>query len=738
MHWKSLSNEPLLKCRVLHHIPGRIRVGCQAIRYLDGYENDIRERILELEWVKQVSISVVTANLVVFFDAEFDSPELITGQLEEIIALFSIPAHQRERKEKNKLTVNERRLQEEPVGSLLGNVLIGAGALTYAMITRSGQGKGTSLLGQLLGFTSLTSISLALPIIKSGFESLRDTGKPNADTLSSAAIFASLLSGNTISALTIIVLADTAELITAYSMNKTRSAIHDMLSTGEKYVWKVMDDDNLIKIPADEIQVGDHIVVHSGEIISVDGYVIKGRGLVDESSITGEFMPREKKENENVFAGSVVKSGTIRVFAEKIKEDTAAARIIHMVEEATLYKAQVQNMADRFSAQLIPLNFALGAIVYLVTGNISRALNMLVIDYSCGIRLSTATALTAAISTAARNGILIKGSNYLEMLAETETLIFDKTGTLTEGNPEVKSVITLMDSVSEKELLSFAAAAEETSTHPIAHAILEKMKTSGWKIPKHCVIDVVVARGVKTQVKKDIIRVGNAKFMKENGISLDSAGDAVSRLMLRGENFVYVAKGDTLAGLIGIMDPLRENMKKSLNRLRNLKIDDIILLTGDVEQQAEVVASRMMFDRFESELLPEDKAKFALQLQSKGYRVAMIGDGINDAPALAYADVGIALGSKRTDLAMEAADITIRSDDPLAIPAVIMLSRSTMSIVRQNFATSIGVNSIGLVLGAMGVLPVFWGAVIHNMTTVAVVSNSLRLFFFNMNKTQLR
>ncbi len=738
MHWKNLIKEPLLKCRILHHIPGRMRIGCLAIRYLDGYENDLRERIDGLEWVKHAAISVITANIVVQYESDEVSPEVIISEMEEIISLFSIPAHQREREEKNKLTVNERRLQEEPLGSLLRNVLIGAGALTYALISEKGKVHGANHLGRLLGFTSLTSISLALPIIKSGFESLRDTGKPNADTLSSVAILASLLSGNTVSALTISVLADTAELITAFSMNKTRSAIRDMLSTGEKFVWKVLEDDNLIKIRADKIQIEDRIVVHSGEIVSVDGYIEKGSALIDESSITGEFMPREKYEKEKVFAGGVVKSGTIRVFAEKIKEDTAVARIIHMVEEATMYKAQVQNIADRFSAQLIPLNFALGAIVYLVTGSITRALNMLVIDYSCGIRLSTATALTAAISTGARSGILIKGSNYLEMLAETETLIFDKTGTLTEGNPEVKSVIPLSEDITEKELLSLAAAAEETSTHPIAFAILEKMKARGWKIPKHSVVEVVLARGVKTQLKKDIIMVGNAKFMKENGISLDESSDAVSRLMLRGENFVYVSKGDTLAGLIGIMDPLRENMKKSINRLRNLNIDDIILLTGDVEQQAELVASRMMFDRFEAELLPEDKAKFALQLQSKGYSVAMIGDGINDAPALAYADVGIALGSKRTDLAMEAADITICSDDPLTIPALINLSRSTMRIVRQNFATSIGVNSIGLVLGAMGVLPLFWGAFLHNMTTVAVVSNSLRLFFFDLNKTQLK
>ena len=444
-----MSKESLLKCRVLHHIPGRIRIGCRAIRYLEGYEEDLLGRIRELSWVQDARLSLVTANVLIRYDDPAVSPELLVSQMEEIIALFSIPAHQKERKEKNKLTVNERRLQEEPVGSLLRNVLIGAGTLAYAMLTRSGKAKGTSLLGRLLGVTSLTSISLALPIIKSGFESLRDTGKPNADTLSTASIFASLLSGNTIPALTIIVLADTAELITAYSMNKTRSAIRHMLSTGEKFVWKVMDDDRLVRIPFEDIRVADRIVVHTGEIISVDGRVEQGSALVDESSITGEFMPREKKAQDGVFAGSVVKSGTITVLAEKIREDTAAAKIIHMVEEATMYKAQVQSMADRFSAQLIPLNFALGAIVYMVTGSVTRALNMLVIDYSCGIRLSTATALTAAISTGARNGILIKGSNYLEMLSETETLIFDKTGTLTEGNPEVKSVIPLKEDVGE-------------------------------------------------------------------------------------------------------------------------------------------------------------------------------------------------------------------------------------------------------------------------------------------------
>ncbi len=733
MRWKS-KIEPLLKCRVIHQINGRIRIYCRALQFLKGYEAEIVSKVALLSYVDDAKISTLTANILVHYDPDDPYSEQIVANIEEIITTYSIPAFQKERKEHAQLTVNERRLQESPVKSLLRNVVAGGVSLVWALINGSGNTRRLPLIQRLTGFTAVSSIALSLPIFKSGVQSLIHTKRPNADTLSAAAILASLISGNGISALTIILLADTAELLTAYSMSRTRQAIREMLSTGEQFVWKVVGDDALQKVPVEDLIPGDKIVVHTGEIISVDGYILKGTALVDESSITGEYMPKEKTADNKVFAGSTVKSGTITIYAEKTSDETAAAKIIKMVDSASQYKAQVQTMADRFSAQLIPLNFALGALVYLITQNPVRALNMLVIDYSCGIRLSTATALTAAISSGARNGILIKGSNFLEVLADTETLIFDKTGTLTEGRPEVKTLLTYDDKVTEKQLLTWAAAAEETSTHPVAHAITEKARLKGYKIPKHSEVEVFMSRGVFTTVNKNEIRVGNAVFMKENGISLEPAREDIAKLMLRGENIVFVARGDALAGLIGIVDPLRENMKKALNRLRNLGIDDIILLTGDVEQQAELVASRMMFDRFKSELMPEEKARFAINLQSKGLKVVMIGDGINDAPALAYADVGIALGSKRTDIAMEAADITIRSDDPLTIPTLIRLSRSTMRIIKQNFATSIGVNSIGLVLGAMGVLPVFWGAFVHNMTTVAVVGNSLRLFFFDMDK----
>jgi cation-transporting P-type ATPase C len=358
---------------------------------------------------------------------------------------------------------------------------------------------------------------------------------------------------------------------------------------------------------------------------------------------------------------------------------------------------------------------------------------MLIIDYSCGVRLSTATALSASICTAARAGILIKGGNYLEQLDTADTLIFDKTGTMTEGTPVLTSIVPV-DKLSQRRLVELAAAAEEASTHPLAASIVGTVKRRGWRIPEHGASQVRVALGMETRVGRSCIRVGSRRFMAESGVALAAAEDTVSRLVNRGESVVYVARDRRLIGVLGIQDALREDMKKALNRLRLCGVDDIILLTGDVEQHAEIVASRMAVDRYEAELLPEDKAEVVLRLQSRGVRVAMVGDGINDAPALAYADVGVALGGRRTDIAIEASDITIASDDPLMIPGVVRLARDTMAVVRQNFGISIGVNTAALMSASLGVLPVFWGAVAHNATTVAVVLNSARLLLHDVWK----
>lgn len=724
------NRQALMHCETRHALKGRIRVYCRGLKYLGPQVPAIEKDIIECVAVESVSLSSISGTVLVYFDRAQLTTDDMTAQISSILNAYAIHAFKAERTEKIAQTVQERRLQEEPMEETLKRIAITAGTVIFSWLRPSPQPE--NILGRFLNIPAMTAVSLAGPILKSGLHALAVQKRPNADTLSASAILASVAAGQGQSALTIILLADIAELLTAYTMDRTRKAIREMLSVGEDFVWRVSEDGSEEKVALSELRKNDCVISRTGEKISVDGIVEAGEAAVDQSPITGEFMPVLKKKGEEVFAGTVVKTGRIVTRAQKVGDRTAVARIVTMVEEAAHRKAAVQSAADRISGQFIPVNFMLAILVYFITGRVGRALNMLIIDYSCGVRLSTATALSASICTAARNGVLIKGSNYLESLSDADTVIFDKTGTLTEGKPIVSTVLCPNDKIDEKTLLCMAAAAEETSTHPMALAVVERVRRSGWQIPKHNQNENHTALGVSTKIGRSVIRVGSKRFMLKNKIRLDQVEDQARRIARKGENVIYVARGKTLAGVIGIHDVLREDMKKSLNRLRHLGIDDLILLTGDVEQHAEIVAMRMAMDRYHAEVLPNEKAETVLRLQSKGTPVVMVGDGINDAPALAYADVGIAMGKNRTDIAMEAADITITGDDPLMIPSVARLSQRTMNIVRQNFATAIGVNTLGIMLASVGVLPVFWGAVLHNACTVVVVLNSSRLLMHDM------
>ncbi|WP_369712823.1 heavy metal translocating P-type ATPase [Leptotrichia sp. HSP-342] len=725
-----LNKDYLLDCKILHEIRGRIRIKSRALKYLGIHKEEITKQLMQVHYIQSVEISSITGTILVYFDNFSLTGENLISLLQNTLNTYLVDIYKNEKKQISNKYVIERRLQEESPQEIIKNI----GAAVLLLLLPNPNIKLTGIR-RLFNYKTLSTVSLALPVLKNGIYSLIQNKRPNADTLSSTAIVSSIILGSERTALTIMILEKFAELLTVYTMKKTRGVIKDMLSVGENYVWKQSDDGNTAKkVPIEEISKGDFILVQTGEKISVDGTIEKGEAIIDQSAITGEYMPVTKKAGEEVFAGTLLKSGNITVKAEKVGDDRTASRIIKLVEDAAFNKADIQSYADTFSAQLIPLNFLLAGIVYVSTKNLQKALSMLVIDYSCGIRLSTATAFSASINTAAKNGILIKGSNYLEELSRSDTVIFDKTGTITEGKPKIQTLKTFGKNMKDNRMLALAAAAEETSSHPLASAILNEIKNRGLKIPKHKESVIKVARGIETFVNKDIIRVGSLKYMEENDISLEVASDIVKGMQNRGEIVIYVAKNNDLIGVIGVSDPPRENIKKAMNRLRNQGIDDIVLLTGDLRQQAETIASRMSMDRYESELLPEDKAKDILKFRSIGSKVIMIGDGINDAPALSYANVGIALGSSRTDIAMEAADVTITSDDPLLIPGVIGLAKNTVKIIKQNFAMAIGINSFALVLGATGLLPAIYSSILHNSITILVVGNSLRLLKYDVNK----
>ena len=718
----------LLDCEIIHRINGRIRIKSRSLKYLGMYKKEVEEQLKQVHYIQSVEISNITGTVVIYFDNFSLLEENLISLLQNTLNVYLVEIYKNEKKMKTDKYVIERKLQEESPKEITQKILT-----SLILLVLPGPKKRTGL-GYLFNYKILSTISLALPVIKNGLNSLVQNKRPNADTLSSTAIISSLLLGNEKTALTIMILERIAELLTVYTIKKTRGVIKDMLSVGESYVWKQIDNGVVKKVSIDEIVKGDSVLVQTGEKVSVDGVIEKGSAVIDQSSITGEYMPVTKKTGEEVFAGTIIKSGSITVKAEKVGDERTVSRIIKLVEDASFNKADIQSYADTFSAQLIPLNFLLAGIVYFSTRNVQKALSMLVIDYSCGIRLSTATAFSAAINTAAKNGILIKGSNYLEELSKSDTVIFDKTGTITEGKPKIQTLQVLEKNMKEDEFLAFAAAAEETSSHPLAVAILNEVKNRGIKIPEHKDTEVKISRGIETFVNDDVIRVGSKKYMQENEIYTDNASDVIKGILNRGEILICVAKNTNLIGVIGVSDPPRENIKKAMNRLRNHGIDDIVLLTGDLRQQAETIASRMSMDRYESELLPEDKARDILKFQSIGSKVIMIGDGINDAPALSYANVGIALGSSKTDVAMEAADVTITSDDPLLIPGVVGLSKKTMKIIKENFTMAIGINSFALVLGATGIIPAIYSSILHNSITILVVGNSLRLLKYNVNK----
>jgi len=732
-----MKNDNLLACEIVHRLRGRIRIKSKAFKYIgNSLKSEIEKQLLQVRYIENVEISLITGTILIYFEDVSLSDQNLISLIQNTLNSHIFEICKNEKIEKSSKYVIERKLQEESPKEIMKKIVTTAGLLGYNLFFKSKNAVALTGIRRFLNYNTLSTIALAMPVLKNGINSLIKNKRPNADTLSSSAIISSILLGKESAALTIMFLEEVSELLTVYTMEKTRGAIKDMLSVGENYVWKEISEDNVKRVPIEEIQKDDIIVVQTGEKISVDGKIIRGEALIDQSSITGEYMPIKKSIGEDVYAGTIVKNGNISIIAEKVGDDRTVSRIIKLVEDANSNKADIQNYADTFSAQLIPLNFILAGIVYASTRNITKAMSMLVIDYSCGIRLSTAVAFSAAINTAAKNGILVKGSNFIEELSKAETVIFDKTGTITEGKPKVQSIEVFDNSISENEMIGLAGAAEEQSSHPLATAIMSEIKDRGIEIPKHNKIKTVVSRGVETKVGKGkeakTIRVGSKKYMLENNIDLTLATEAERGIISRSEIGLYVSQDEKIIGLIGVSDPPRENIKKAINRLRNYGVDDIVLLTGDLRQQAETIASRMSIDRYESELLPEDKAKNILKFQSKGSNVIMIGDGVNDAPALSYANVGVALGSTRTDVAMEAADITITQDNPLLVPGVIGLSKNTVKTIKENFAMVIGLNTFALVLGATGILAPIYASVLHNSTTILVVMNSLKLLKYDI------
>ena len=575
---------------------------------------------------------------------------------------------------------------------------------------------------------SIFVLGIAGKFIRNGVTGMIKDRRPNADTLTATAVIASVLAGKPESSLTLLALSNGAEMLTSYAAERARTHISGLLSLDQRHVWLVKDGAE-VQVPVETVRAGDVIAAHTGEKIVIDGRVVSGNAAVNQASITGESNPALKHAGSPVYAGSVVEAGELVIAVEKVGKDTSLSHIVHLVEEAQTRKAPVQNFADQMANFLVPVSFLGAAIVYGATRDWQRVLNLLFIDFSCGLKLSTATAISAAVGAAAKRGILVKGGNYIEALAHTDTVVLDKTGTLTVGVPQIAFIKTAKN-VAAKEMILLAASAEMHSVHPLAVAIQKYVKEKEWATPHHISTDTVVARGMRAVVpdfenfKGGKILVGSAKFLTENGIAIDTTLTEDVPV----KNLLYVARDGKMLGVIGIEDPVRPQMKKTLNQMRRLGIDEIVMLTGDSKNVAKEVALAMDIDSYHAEILPEDKADYVNKLKQSG-TVMMVGDGINDAPALAFSDVGVSLGGRQTDIAAESSAVTIHAEEPSRLIEALKLGRKTVDIIHQNFMATILVNSSAMLLGALGKISPLWAAVIHNTATLAVVLNSCRILY---------
>ena len=531
----------------------------------------------------------------------------------------------------------------------------------------------------------------------------------------------------------------------AVSKGRTSEAIKKLMGLAPKTAI-VIQNDKEIEIPIEEVEVGDIILVKPGEKIPVDGEVVEGLTSIDESMLTGESMPVEKKAGDKVYGASINKNGSIKFKATKIGGDTALAQIIKLVEDAQGSKAPIAQMADIVSGYFVPIVFGiavLAAVVWLLAGQdavfaLKVFIAVLVIACPCALGLATPTAIMVGTGKGAEYGVLIKGGEALETTHKINTIVFDKTGTITEGRPEVTDIVTTAI-IDENSLLQLAASAEKGSEHPLGEAIVRGAEKQGLEMKKLESFNAIPGHGIEVAIEGKQMLLGNRKLMVDRGISLEKLEQQSDKLASEGKTPMYISIDNSLAGIIAVADVVKESSAKAIEKLHKMGIE-VAMITGDNRRTAEAIAKQVGIDRVLAEVLPQDKASEVKKLQEEGKMVAMVGDGINDAPALAQADIGIAIGSG-TDVAMESADIVLMRSDLMDVPTAIQLSKSTIRNIKQNLFWAFAYNVAGIPIAA-GVLyalggpllnPVFAAAAM-SMSSVSVLSNALRLKGFKPYK----
>ncbi len=691
--------------RLVHAVPGRLRFRVPALAADQPYA----ERLVAVARSEPSIIDIRvnrTAGSITVRHAPLLAQSEVAGRFDELLRAARDPGLALVAEPQRRLRGPWRRL--------------GLPGLTAALAVLSGPfglAVPASLVAGAVGVS-------AIPIARRAVHSLRAERRLNIDVLDMTAIVLTTLRGSFLAPAVMIGLVEVGEAIRGRTARASEREVLDLLASMAQSVWIERSGERHL-VPMEEVARGDTVVVYPGDRVPVDGRILDGTGSIDEHQLTGESLPVVRSEGETVYASTLMREGHLHIRVEQVGSETRAGRILRLMQDAPVHDTRIEDWAARVADRAVLPAFLLSGAVLLVTRNPARAASILITDFMTGIRVSVPTTVLAALTGAARRGILIRSGRALEKLAGVDTVVFDKTGTVTRGQPTVIGVEGMTQGMPALEVLALAASAEQRLTHPVAEAVVRYAEERGVKPRRRRSWHYDIGLGVRARVDGRTVLVGSDRLMEREGVDLARFASPAQRA--KGLSRIFVASDGELRGSMAYADPSRPESRAVISGLRGMHGMEIHLLTGDKRPAAESVADELGIEqaRTHAELFPEDKARVVRELRAAGRNVAFVGDGVNDLPALAYADVSVSFGGA-TDVARETADVVLMDDDLRGLPDAIAMAREAMRLSRQNIGIVAGTNLVALGLATAGALGPVSAAVIHNGCTIVAGANGLR------------
>jgi len=712
----------LLSFELQHAIAGRLRLKVSDLQFNDKLAGSFVNAAQSIDGVQSVRANSWCGSVIINFDSERISQERLLANLRKL-----------------QVDLQQQRISAPTLISRVKLLAIFAlqklEALTPPAV-QFGLGAaafGSALLGAPTVVTTVVSSLAILPIGGRAVQTAILEGKLGVDGLDGMAAVMMIAQQNLKSASFMAALIGLGEFIRELTAQRCQKMLDDLLGLAGCSAWLVKGNKRIC-IPAEQVIVGDTVVVYPGELIPVDGTVLRGNASVNQAALTGESIPVEVQSGSNVFAGTYLEQGKIYIHCDAGIKDSRAGRVLEMVKSAPVYETRTQNYASQLADKLVLPILATAAICGLYSRNITRVMSVMIFDFSTGIRISAPTAILASMQRAGRHGILMKSGGAVERLAQVNAIVLDKTGTLTLGEPAVTNVFT-MDGLAADFVLSRAAAVEQRLHHPAARAIVQYARKTIERIPDRDDSEHSTGMGVGANVEGQEVLCGSRRFMQSENINIEEAAILEGEIHERGESVVYVAIAGKLAGLIGYADKLRAEVPWVIRQLKKQGIKRICMATGDHEHAANAIAREAGITDTFANSFPEHKAELVQKLKAEGYIVAVVGDGINDSPALAHADLGVSLHSA-TDAAQESSDVLLTDNDLARLPEAIEISRNAMGLVRENLSFVVIPNAVGIGLAATGLIGPAMSTLLNNGSAILAALNSLRPLLFSSEWTK--